>query len=138
MARRKINDNHMLAEINITPFTDVVLVLLIIFMVATPVIVGNTVKVNLPKAVTSKYEQQQYLTITIDAREDVYMEGKKISVDELRRIAALKVKQQPGIMIKVKGDKEIRYKALVKVLDAVRSAGISRYMLAAEKIRQSF
>jgi biopolymer transport protein ExbD len=134
MARRKINDNHMLAEINITPFTDVVLVLLIIFMVATPVIVGNTVKVNLPKAATSKHEQQRYLTITIDAREDVYLEGKKISVDELRRIAALKVKRQPGVMIKVKGDKDIRYKALVKVLDAVRSAGISRYMLAAEKI----
>lgn len=135
MARRKINDNHMLAEINITPFTDVVLVLLIIFMVATPVIVGNTVKVNLPKAETSQYEGQQYLTITIDAREDIYLEGKKISVAELRQVAALKVKQQPGIMIKVKGDKTIRYKALVKVLDAVRSAGISRYILAAEKTR---
>lgn len=135
MARRKINDNHMLGEINITPFTDVVLVLLIIFMVTTPVIVGNTVKVNLPKAKTTKYEEQKYLTVTIDAQEDFYMEGKKISVDELRRIAALKVQEQPGIMIKVKGDKDIRYKALVKVLDAVRSAGISRYMLAAEKIK---
>jgi biopolymer transport protein ExbD len=135
MARRKINDNHMLAEINITPFTDVVLVLLIIFMVATPVIVGNTIKVNLPKAETSKYEGQQYLTVTIDAQEDVFMEGKKISVAELRQVAALKVKQRPGIMIKVKGDKTIRYKALVKVLDAVRSAGISRYILAAEKTR---
>jgi biopolymer transport protein ExbD len=135
MARRKTNGNDMLAEINITPFTDVVLVLLIIFMVATPVIVGNTVKVNLPKAVTSKFEEQRYLTITIDAKEDVFWEGKKISVDELKGIAALKVKQQPGIQIKIKGDKEIRYKTLVKVLDAVRSAGISHYMLAAEKIR---
>jgi biopolymer transport protein ExbD len=135
MARRKINDNHMLGEINITPFTDVVLVLLIIFMVTTPVIVGNTVKVNLPKAKTSKIEEQKYITVTIDEQEDVYMEGKKISLDELGRIAALKVKQQPGIMIKVKGDRDIRYKALVKVLDAVRSAGISRYMLAAEKIK---
>jgi biopolymer transport protein ExbD len=138
MARRKTNGNDMLAEINITPFTDVVLVLLIIFMVATPVIVGNTVKVNLPKAVTSKFEEQRYLTITIDAKEDVFWEGKKISVDELKGIAALKVKQHPGIQIKIKGDKEIRYKALVKVLDAVRSAGISHYMLAAEKIRQGF
>ena len=135
MARRKINDNHMLGEINITPFTDVVLVLLIIFMVTTPVIVGNTVKVNLPKAKTSKIEEQKYITVTIDEQEDVYMEGKKISLDELGRIAALKVKQQPGIMIKVKGDRDIRYKALVKVLDAVRSAGISHYMLAAEKIK---
>jgi biopolymer transport protein ExbD len=135
MTRRKMNDNHMLGEINITPFTDVVLVLLIIFMVTTPVIVGNTVKVNLPKAKTSKIEEQKYLTVTIDEQEDVYMEGKKVSVDELSRIAAMKVKQQPGIMIKVKGDRDIRYKALVKVLDAVRSAGISRYMLAAEKIR---
>jgi biopolymer transport protein ExbD len=135
MARRKTNGHDMLAEINITPFTDVVLVLLIIFMVATPVIVGNTVKVNLPKAVTSKSEEQRYLTITIDAKEDVFWEGKKISVDELKGIAALKVKQQPGIQIKIKGDKEIRYKSLVKVLDAVRSAGISHYMLAAEKIR---
>ena len=135
MARRKINDNHMLGEINITPFTDVVLVLLIIFMVTTPVIVGNTVKVNLPKAKTSKIEEQKYITVTIDEQEDVYMEGKKISLYELGRIAALKVKQQPGIMIKVKGDRDIRYKALVKVLDAVRSAGISRYMLAAEKIK---
>ena len=138
MARRKKHGDEVMAEINITPFTDVVLVLLIIFMIATPLIVRSGVKVNLPKAQTSKSEEDKFLTISIDAHENVFLDDKKISVDDLRRLVESRVQQQPGVVVRVNGDKSIKYDIVVKILEAARNAGAARYLLVAEKSKPGF
>jgi biopolymer transport protein ExbD len=133
MARRKKRDNELMAEINITPFTDVVLVLLIIFMIATPLIVKTGIKVNVPQAQTSKSEEENFFTISIDAHENVFLDDKKVSIDNLRRLVEARVQQQPGVVVRINGDKSITYSILANVLDATRGAGAARYLLVAEK-----
>jgi biopolymer transport protein ExbD len=124
-----------MAEINITPFTDVVLVLLIIFMIATPLIVKTGIKVNVPQAQTSKSEEENFFTISIDAHENIFLDDKKISLEDLRRSVELKVQQQPGVVVRINGDKRITYNILAQVLDVTRGAGAARYLLVAEKIK---
>ena len=138
MAKRRQSSHDIIADINITPFTDVVLVLLIIFMIATPLIVRSGVKVNLPKAQTSKSEEDNFLTISIDAHENVFLDDKKISVDDLRRLVESRVQQQPGVIVRVNGDKNIKYDIVVKILEATRNAGAARYLLVAEKSKPGF
>jgi biopolymer transport protein ExbD len=131
-------DQHpdgVMAEINITPFTDVVLVLLIIFMIATPIIVGSGIRVQLPRAETGKAEQETFLTVSIDAQENLYLEDKKISVEDLTSLVTEQIQRRPGLMVKVNGDRTVKYGAIVKVLDAVRSAGVEKYLLAADRLR---
>lgn len=135
MARRIKHGDEVMAEINITPFTDVVLVLLIIFMIATPLIVKSAVKVNVPKVQTSQPAEEKFLTISIDAHENIFLDDKKVSVDDLRRLVEARVRQQPGIVVRVNGDKSIKYDIVVKVIDATRGAGAARYLLVAEKLK---
>ena len=133
MTRRPRRDKELMAEINITPFTDVVLVLLIIFMIATPLIVKTGVKVNLPQAQTSKSEEENFFTISIDARENIFLDDKKVSLNDLRRLVEARVQQQPGVVVRINGDKRITYSILAEVVDATRGAGAARYLLVAEK-----
>ena len=135
MAKRERRGDEVMAEINITPFTDVVLVLLIIFMIATPLIVKSGVKVDVPKAETTKSEEAKFLTISIDAHENVYLDDRKVNVDDLRRLVESRIQRQPGVVVRVNGDKGIKYSVLVKVLDATRGAGAARYLLVAEKLK---
>ena len=133
MARRPRRDKELMAEINITPFTDVVLVLLIIFMIATPLIVKTGVKVNLPQAQTSKSEEENFFTISIDAHENIFLDDKKVSLNDLRRLVEARVQQQPGVVVRINGDKSITYSILAEVVDTTRGAGAARYLLIAEK-----
>jgi biopolymer transport protein TolR len=133
--RRKRSDSGVMAEINITPFTDVVLVLLIIFMVATPIIVGSGIKVRPPKAQTSKPEGGTFVTVSIDVKENVYLDSARVSVDDLPRLVQARIEQQPGLVVKVNGDKSVKYSMVVQVLDAVRRAGAVRYLLVAERMK---
>ena len=124
-----------MAEINITPFTDVVLVLLIIFMIATPLIIGSGIKVNVPKAFTSKPDEDKFLTVSIDAQENLYLNEKKISLNELAALITESTRKGSKIMVKINGDKNIKYKTIIDVLSTMRNSGVVRYLLVAEKIR---
>jgi biopolymer transport protein ExbD len=139
MAKKNRRASHeMLSDINITPFTDVVLVLLIIFMVATPIIVKGTIKVDIPKAQTSRSEKDKSLTVTIDAQEKIFLDDKQVSLEDLRNLVKKRVLQQPGVVVMVNGDKSIKCETFTKVIEATRAAGVAQYLLAAEKIRERF
>ena len=134
MKRRKKADDIM-AEINITPFTDVVLVMLIIFMIITPVIIKKGINVNVPKANTSRPEQNKFCTISIDAQGSVFFDEKKVSVGELRGLVEPRVKINPEVVVKINGDKSIKYDVVMKIMDAARAAGAARYMLVAKRTK---
>jgi biopolymer transport protein TolR len=118
-----------LSEINITPFVDVMLVLLIVFMVTAPLLT-SAVTVNLPAAATQAPQPQDPLVITIDGGGEVWLKDEKVAADALAaRLNALHG-QSPDQAIYLRGDRGIAYGRLMDVMDTLQTAGFAKVSLA--------
>jgi biopolymer transport protein TolR len=120
-----------MAEINITPFTDVVLVLLIIFMIATPFIYQSSMKVQLPKASKSE-ETSRDIIITINARGDVFLDDAKIDLAALKYKLRAMVKSKPEAIVVINGDKNVKYDSVMQVMDVLTQSGVKNPGLGIE------
>jgi biopolymer transport protein ExbD len=120
-----------MAEINITPFTDVVLVLLIIFMIATPFIYQSSMKVQLPKASASQ-EMSRDIIVFINAQGDIFMDDKKLDIDTLRFKLTAMVRAKPDASVIVNGDKNVRYDSVIQVMDVLTRSGVKNPGLGIE------
>jgi biopolymer transport protein TolR len=119
-----------LADINVTNLVDVTLVLLVIFMIASPLIQMG-VQVDLPKATTNQIETRGNLTVTIRKDATIYVEN------ELVPLAALASELKQAIQegkngVLVRADKEVSYGAVIKVLDIARKTGVGNVGLVTE------
>lgn len=116
-----------LAEINVTPFVDVMLVLLIIFMVAAPMLAAG-VKVNLPKAAAKNLAQDQKpLEITIDQNGAIFIADTAIKVGELgERLSAIAGNDTKDLMIYIRADKAVDYGRVAEVMGLVSAAGFTK------------
>jgi biopolymer transport protein ExbD len=130
--KRHSKGGKIMAEINITPFTDVVLVLLIIFMIATPVLLQPGIKVDLPKAKAAEANTEKNLTITISQNGEIYLDDQRVEFARLKYEIAQRLKDNPGMAVIVKGDKEVRYDMVVKVIDAAKQSGAKKFALGVE------
>ena len=135
--RRRPRNSKLIAEINIAPFTDVILVLLIIFMVTTPLIYRSSIKIALPQVSSNPQAlENKDINVTITAGGEVYMEqqrynwrlDKGIFQFKLRNLA--KTYKDPAIIIS--GDRNVKYDYVVGVIDAASKAGIKHLVLATE------
>jgi biopolymer transport protein TolR len=120
-----------MAEINITPFTDVVLVLLIIFMIATPFIYQSSVKVQLPKASKSE-ESSRDILIHINAQGEVFLEETKLDLETLKYKLTAMVRNKPDTTVIINGDKNVRYDAVIQVMDVLTQSGVKNPGLGIE------
>ena len=120
-----------MAEINITPFTDVVLVLLIIFMIATPFIYQSSLKVQLPQASKSE-EASRDLIITINAQGEVFLEDKKLDLGTLKYRLTAMVKSKPDTTVIINGDKNAKYDSVMQVMDVLTRSGVKNPGLGIE------
>ncbi len=116
----------VMAEINITPFTDVVLVLLIIFMVSASFMgTQNALSVNLPAARNATpLKERQNVDVTISKDNRVHLNGVMISTETPLGELQERNKQKPIDMVIVRADRVVPYEKVVKVMDAVKQAGI--------------
>ena len=121
----------MMAEINITPFTDVVLVLLIIFMIATPFIYQSSLNVELPKASKSE-ETTRDMIVTINNRGEVFLDSRRVDLDTLRIRLSAAVRRKPQASVIVNGDKNVRYDSVIQVMDVLTQAGVKNPGLGIE------
>ncbi|WP_439598767.1 protein TolR [Falsiroseomonas sp.] len=126
------------SEINVTPLVDVMLVLLIIFMVAAPLMTVG-VPVDLPRTQASNLNQEQDpITISVTAEGAVFLQETEVPLDglvaQLRAIMASNQQQagQPERRIFVRGDRAINYGRVIEVMGTVSAAGFSRVALLAE------
>ena len=123
--------SKLMAEINITPFTDVVLVLLIIFMIATPFIYQSSVKIQLPKASKSE-EASRDIIININAQGEVFLEDKKLDLETLKYRLTAMVRRKPDTSVIINGDKNVRYDAVIQVMDVLTRSGVKNPGLGIE------
>jgi biopolymer transport protein ExbD len=121
-----------MAGINITPFTDVVLVLLVIFMIATPLIIQSGMRVNLPATSAAEAQPEKSIVITIDAAGAVYLGKDHVMFDELRQRLTDMLARQPGSPVVVMGDRGLRYDIVIRVLDIARASGARRLSLGVD------
>ena len=129
--KRRTKNTKLMAEINITPFTDVVLVLLIIFMVATPFIYQSSMKVDLPKA-SKTDDVSRDIIITINARGEIFLDNTKVDIGALKSKLSAMVKSKPESLVIVNGDKNVRYDSVVQVMDVMTQSGVKNPGLGIE------
>jgi biopolymer transport protein TolR len=124
-----------MSDINVTPMVDVMLVLLVVFMVAAPLLTVG-VPVDLPQtkapAIT---EQKEPLVITVNAEGKLYLQNSTLNDDELvPRLQAI-TKNNPAADIYVRGDRAISYGRVMEVMGMVSAAGFSKVSLITEQSR---
>ena len=121
-----------MAEINITPFTDVVLVLLVIFMITTPLMLQPGIKLKLPNVKTAETDSGKSINIVVDAAGRIFLNDKPAQISELKSAIATRLTANPDIPVIVKADKEVKYDEVIKVIDAAKQAGAKRFSLGVE------
>jgi biopolymer transport protein TolR len=119
-------ESETLSEINVTPFVDVMLVLLIIFMVTAPLIQAG-VDVNLPEATAMGLKAPEDPTlISVTKEGKIYFDKKEVPMEKLQSFVAA-LKENKGLEeIYLKADKAVPYGTVVKVMAEVKAAGIDR------------
>jgi biopolymer transport protein TolR len=125
-----------MSEINVTPLVDVMLVLLIVFMVAAPLLTVG-VPVDLPKAQAPAInENKEPLVVTVNAQGNIFLQETKLEGDDILvpRLAAI-THNNPEASIYVRGDKAISYGRVLEVMSMISAAGFTKVSLVAETPR---
>jgi biopolymer transport protein ExbD len=136
MAGKFDSNDEGINEINITPFVDVVLVLLVIFMVTAPVMIKESLKVNLPKTLSSDISSKAAsVGIAITKEGQFVLSGKILTTEllevELNRYA--KSARETNFLISA--DADSRHGDVVRVIDLLKRNGLNRFALQVEKVK---
>jgi biopolymer transport protein TolR len=121
-----------MSEINVTPFVDVMLVLLVIFMVTAPLLTVG-VPVDLPKTnATAITKPEEPLVVTVNARGEVFLQETPLTVAELVTRLKAVLAEKPDQRIYIRGDRAVPYGTIMEVMGELTGAGITRVALIAE------
>jgi biopolymer transport protein TolR len=119
-----------LADINITPLVDVVLVLLLIFMLTAPVLQSGIV-VAVPQTRTVAQLTEEHMVVTIDKDQNVYLQDKQVNIHDLSGILANNPKENKRVVY-VRADQKVPFGAFASVMDAVKQAGITNISIVTQ------
>jgi biopolymer transport protein TolR len=127
---------RLMSDINVTPMVDIMLVLLIVFMVAAPLLTVG-VPVDLPQSrAPAITEQKEPLVITVNAEGKLFLQNSPVADDELvPRLQAI-TKNNPQTDIYVRGDRAINYGRVMEVMGMVSAAGFAKVSLITEQMRE--
>ena len=134
------DDEEAIVDINITPFVDIILVVLIIFMVTATYIVQESIKVNLPEAATGEATEDSSLAIKMDADRQLYLNGEPISRPELRSAiqAEKSTAQEKGaeLICLIGADHAVSHGDVVSIIDLVKQEGIAKFAINIDPIEE--
>jgi biopolymer transport protein ExbD/biopolymer transport protein TolR len=122
-----------LADINITPLVDVVLVLLIIFMLTAPILQSG-IEVDVPKTKTVKEITEERLVISIDKQQRVFLGNDPINVNRIADTLRRKVRDPQRQSIFLRADENVPFGAFATVMDAVKQAGITNVSIVTQPL----
>ncbi len=126
------DDKNSMSDINMTPLVDVMLVLLIIFIIAVPVIT-HSVKVDLPRADnTINEEKPQTINLSVTNDGIIHWNETTVTSDELDQRLQLEAAKQPQPEIHIRGDRKVDYEHVLKVMASVQRAGILKLGFVSE------
>jgi biopolymer transport protein TolR len=121
-------------DINVTPMVDVMLVLLIIFMVAAPMLTAG-VTVDLPETNAKPLPgKEEVLAVSIDPKGDIYIQKEKIPLEKLRGRLEAVAQENKDMRVFVRGDKVVDYGKVMQVIGEINGAGLTKVALVSETI----
>ena len=122
-------EDDLISGINVTPFVDIVLVLLVVFMVTATEMVKAQIGVDLPKAASGASEIKTTLTFKVTKEGTFLMEGSPATLDAIgRRIKSTK-RTDPDLRAVIAADKEVEYGSVIELIDTVKLNGIEKFAL---------
>jgi biopolymer transport protein TolR len=119
-----------LADLNITPLVDVVLVLLLIFMLTAPVLQSG-IDVAVPQTRTVAQLTEEHMVVTIDKDQNVYLQDKQVNIHDLSSLLGNNPKETKRVVY-VRADQKVPFGAFASVMDAVKQAGITNISIVTQ------
>ncbi len=134
ISKRPTRTSSSLSDINITPFVDVVLVLLIIFMITAPVLQSG-IEVELPKTRTVRAISEERVVVTIDRSQRLYVGNNPVNVNALGEVLRARMPADQQAVF-VRCDESVPFGTFATVMDAIRQAGVENISVVTEPLRQ--
>jgi biopolymer transport protein ExbD len=129
-------ESALLSSINITPFVDVVLVLLVIFMVTTPILMKDLLDIHLPQTKSSDGPRINTLGVVLNKQEQILLNGTLISELQLGEEIKKALQENKDTQAIISADVELSYGKVVKIIDLIKTAGLEKFALQIEKLEQ--
>jgi len=126
-------DDDVIAAINIIPFVDIVLVLLIIFMVTSTAIVKAAIKVELPKAANAGDAVVNTVNLVVTDGLELYLDGEPVTREAAGQILGDKVAENPKTQVVISADQKLPYGDVVTIIDFVKGRGVEVFALNIER-----
>lgn len=133
MAVKNTHDEEVIADINVVPLVDIILVVLIIFMVTAPMFIKPTINVNLPKAASGDQTAPSKLNIALTADGRINMNGSFVDEATVQTKAAEEVAKNPETQAIISADKDVPHGRVVGVLDIVKGVGVKKFAISIDK-----
>ena len=127
------DEDGPISEINVVPFIDIILVVLIIFMVTTPFIMKPSINVDLPKASSGAKTTPSQLDITMDSTGKVLLNGKVVEDSKISQYILRMVLKDPETQAVISADKDVPHGKVVNVIDIIKTSGIKKIAIAIDK-----
>ena len=122
-----------ISSINVTPFVDISLVLLIIFMVTAPMIMKDVIGIRLPRAASGDGRKVTTLSVAITRNGNVLLNGKPAAQAEISVEVRRALSQNPDTQAVISADRDARHGDVIRVIDWIKTAGLSRFAIQIER-----
>lgn len=122
---KKFSSSQPLSDINVTPFVDVMLVLLVIFMVTAPMF-SQGLPVNLPQAAAPALTSEQPLVVSISPKQEVYLGDRQVGLENLKVALAGEKRGDKMPEVLLKSDQSVPYGLVVQVMSSLKAAGVEK------------
>ncbi len=126
-------DEELISSINVTPFVDVTLVLLVIFMVTAPVLAKDILNLRLPKTETGDGKAMSTLGVGVNRQGRILLNGSEVSGEALKSAVAKALASDPQTQAIIAADTTTEYGNVVRAIDLIKSAGLSRFAIQVER-----
>jgi biopolymer transport protein TolR len=123
-----------MAEINVVPLVDVVLVLLIIFMVTAPLLYRG-IDINLPQSSTNTIQPEERVVITVEKNRKVFLDKDLVAVDRIEPLLETIKLRNPAVTIYLRADRDVPYGLIIQVMDAIKRVGIDKLGMVTEPLK---
>jgi biopolymer transport protein TolR len=136
MKRRHARRRQIISDLNLTNLIDVVFVLLIIFMITAPMMTQG-VQVDLPKADSENVESNQSIQVSINGRNEIYIDQNKVSMVDFRREFKETFSGRIEVPVFVNADKKVPYGLVIRVISDIQKAGVVKLGFLTQPLDQA-